>query len=52
MRKLKASKYDMIDEYLTLMLGAGEAGKFDEAGWYCLMYHPRGGAGCKKAALV
>lgn len=42
--ELKSSNYYKLDEYLKVMLGAGEAGKFDETGRYCLFYHPRGRA--------
>ena len=48
----KVSKYKMLDEYLTVMLGAGEVRKFDEAGYYCLTYHPRGRVACKIVASV
>lgn len=44
--------YNILDEYLKVMLGGGEGGKFDKAGRYCLTYHPRGRAACRKTALV
>ena len=50
--ELKTSNYYRLDEYLKVMLGAGEAGKFDKAGRYCLTYHPRGHAACRKTASV
>ena len=35
------------------MVGSAEAEKIDEAGYYCLTYHPPEGRGeCKQAGLV
>ena len=50
--KFKNSNYDMLDEYLKVMLGGGEAAKLDEAGRHCLTYHPRGRAACGRTASV
>ena len=50
--ELKTSNYHRLDEYLKVMLGGGEAGKFDKAGRYCLTYHPRERAARRTAASV
>ena len=50
--ELKTSNYHRLDEYLKVMLGGGEAGKFDKAGRYCLTYHPLGHAASRKATSV
>ena len=53
LRKKQLATYKSIDEYLTVMLGPGEAGNLDEDGAYHrLTYHPRGRPAYQKATPV
>lgn len=49
--RLKSSTYRTLDEYLSVMLGAGEAEELDEDGYYRMTYHPRGRTACTDAGL-
>lgn len=53
LRKVMLPTYETMDEYLTVMLGPGEAGDLDEDGAYHrLTYHPRGRPAYQKATPV